>query len=284
VARRSTPRPSFDRPTVLRPPDVVHHLWGDDTAGYVGDEILLSSANLHVLIFTIPPGGRFGHSEQNRTIFGADETLFVLSGTLLLANPATGELCLAEEGDAIFFRRDTWHHGINRGRGPLRVLEMFAPTPTAGMSSAYAQAQPYLSTTCYTDDEIIGHWPMDRQAIADAATLHLIRRADQRLRLEGNLLAGLVCSTDQLTVTDSELLPGDVSDLRTHRGDALAYVTGGQLHVHTPDAEESNWWAVRTGDAFVIPEGYEYRLANQGPDPARLVLGSAPGYLASSGP
>ncbi len=280
MARRPTPRPTFDRPTVLRPAEMVQHLWGDEGAGYVGDEILLSSAKLHVLIFTVPPGGRFGHSEQNRTIFGADETLFVLSGKLLLANPATGELCLAEQGECVFFRRDTWHHGINRSSGPLRVLEMFAPPPAAGMSSVYAQAQPYLSTTRYVEDGVVGRWPMDREKITSTATLHLIRRSDQRLRLEGNLLAGLICSTDQLTVTDCELLPGDVSDLRTHAGDALAYVTAGRLHIHTPEAEESNWWAVGAGDAFVIPEGCRYRVVNTEGDPSRFVLGSAPGYLA----
>jgi quercetin dioxygenase-like cupin family protein len=278
MARRSTPRPTYDRPTVIRPPFVVHHLWGDEEAGYVGDEVLLSSQKIHALIFTLPPGGRFGHSRQNRTVFGADEVYYVLDGSLVLANPATGEIRRAEAGEAVFFRRDTWHHGINQGRGPLRVLEIFAPPPAAGMSSAYAAEQPYLDEPRYVQDEVLGRWPMDRGKIADAATLHLVRTSDQSLRLEGDMLTGLIASTEQLTVTDNELLPGQASDFRAHPGDAFLLVTCGGVHLHTPEAAESNWWDLRTGDAFALPEGTRYRAMNTGSDPVRFVLGAAPGY------
>jgi quercetin dioxygenase-like cupin family protein len=278
TGRRSTPRPSYDRPTVIRPPDVTHHLWGDDEAGYVGDEVLVSSGKLHALIFTLPAGGRFRHSPANRTVFGADEVYVVLDGVLALANPETGEVVRAEPGDGVFFRRDTWHHGFSRSAGPLRVLEIFAPPPAAGMSSAYAATRPYLDDSRYAQDEVLGRWPMDRAAIEAASTLHLVRPADQRYRLEGDLLAGLLASTDQLTVLAAELLPGQASDFRAHPGDAFWYVTAGEVHVHTPDAEVANWWQVRAGDAFVLPGPVRYRLVNQGAEPARLVLGAAPRY------
>ena len=73
MARRATPRPVFDQPHVITESNVVRHLWGDAESGYVGDEVLLSTQQLHALIFTLPPGGRFGHSADNRTVFAADE-------------------------------------------------------------------------------------------------------------------------------------------------------------------------------------------------------------------
>ena len=278
MSRRATPRPSYDGPTVIRPPDVTHHLWGDEEAGYVGDEVLVSSGELHALIFTLPPGGRFGHSQRNRTVFGADEVYYVLDGVLVLANPETGQLCRAEPGDAVFFRKDTWHHGFSRSSKPLRVLEVFAPPPAAGMSSAYAATRPYLDESRYAEPGVLGRWPEDRAAIEAAGTLHLVRPADQRFRLEGDLLAGLIASTDQLTVLAAELLPGQASDQRSHPGDMVLLVTAGELHVHTPDAESGNWWRVRTGDAFVLPGREPYRCVNQGGEPVRFVLGAAPRY------
>ena len=38
------------------------------------------------------------------------------------------------------------------GPEPLRVLELFAPPPAAGASSAYARAQPYLEVSRYAVD------------------------------------------------------------------------------------------------------------------------------------
>ena len=149
---KPSPRPSFDAPTVLRADEVVRHTWGDAEAGFVEDWIYVSSERIHTIVFGMPPGGKFTHSESFRTIFAADELLHVLQGTLVLANPETGEIVRAEPGESVFFRRDTWHHGFSYGDEPLRVLEFFAPPPATGTSGAYAQTQPYLEVSTYADD------------------------------------------------------------------------------------------------------------------------------------
>ena len=113
MARRATPRPVFDQPHVITAANVTRHLWGDAESGYVGDEVLLSTDRLHALIFTLPPGGRFGHSPDNRTVFAADEVYVVLEGTIAVVDPATGQVVRATQGEGVFFRRDTWHHGVN---------------------------------------------------------------------------------------------------------------------------------------------------------------------------
>jgi hypothetical protein len=108
---------------------VTRHLWGDDAAGRVDDWIYTSSGKIHQLVVGLPSGRAFRHSESYRTVFGADEVLYVLAGDFVCANPATGEVKRAARGEAIFFRKDTWHHGFSVGTAPLRVLEFFAPRP-----------------------------------------------------------------------------------------------------------------------------------------------------------
>ena len=141
---RPSPRPSFDAPTAIRASDAVRHTWGDEEAGFVEDWIYVSSELIHAIVFGLPPGGAFRHSESFRTVFAADELLHVLQGTLVLANPETGEVVRADPGESVFFRRDTWHHGFSYGDDPLRVLEFFAPPPATGTSGAYARTRPYL--------------------------------------------------------------------------------------------------------------------------------------------
>lgn len=279
MTRRATPRPVYDQPQVITPASVTRHLWGDPESGYVGDEVLLSSDRLHALIFTLPPGGRFGHSADNRTVFAADEVYVVLEGTIAVVDPAIGQVVRAEAGDCVFFRRDTWHNGVNWGSGPVRVLEFFSPPPSTGASSAYSKTVPYLEQPLLANDDILGTWPMDRAAIEGKDTLHLVEKRDLRWRVEDGLQVGLVCSTEHLTVAEITVLPGDTSEQRQHEGDALLHVTKGEVHVHTPEAENASWWRMQMGDSIVIPEGCAYRLMNQSGSEATLVSGSAPGYL-----
>jgi quercetin dioxygenase-like cupin family protein len=279
MARRATPRPVYDKPEVVTPTNVTRHLWGDAESGYVGDEVLLSTEKLHALIFTLPPGARFGHSTDNRTVFAADEVYVVLEGTIAVIDPAHGQVVKATAGDGVFFRRDTWHHGINWGTGPVRVLEFFSPPPATGASSAYAKTVPYLESPAHADDSVLGHWPMQRSTWEDKDTLHLVREQDLRWRAEDDIQVGLLCSTENLTVAEVTVLPGQSSGLRHHDGDALIHVTHGEMHVHTPDADNATWWRVSAGDSMVLPEGFAYRIVNQSTSPARAICGSAPGYL-----
>ena len=157
----ASPRPTFDRPTLITYDAASRHLWGDKTSGQVSDWIYVSSNKIHQLVFGLAPGGWFRHSADYRTIFAADEIYYVLSGVLALNNPETGEVHRAVPGEAVFFRRDTWHHGYNQSSEPLRVIELFAPPPAQGTSSAYARTKPLLQTNKTTQDEWLGRYPME---------------------------------------------------------------------------------------------------------------------------
>ncbi len=181
----SSPRPTFDQVTHIPYRAVTRHLWGDPEAGEVADWIYVSSDKIHQIVFGMEPGGWFRHSDSYRTIFAADEVFYVLSGEMILCNPETGEVHRVGPGGVAFFRRDTWHHVFNDGPEELRELELFAPPPSQGTSGAYARKQPNLEASRYTRDDLLGRWPMEREAIDATNTIRVIREPDILWRYEG---------------------------------------------------------------------------------------------------
>jgi len=283
------------RPTVVTPPpgavraaDVALKLWGDDTSGYVNDWIYVSNDKIQQLVFSLAPGTRFGHSERHRTNLGADEIFYVLSGVLVLANPETGEVHRVEPGEALWFGPDTWHHGVSQGTETLRVLEFFAPPPATGSSQPYANTKPYLATPTYVQDDWLGAWPAAAAQARERHTQHVLRPADVLWRLEGDeneLLVGILLSTEQLTCGSIELLPGRRSDVRSHGGDCAGYVVEGRLNLLLPEGVDGSagnlWFQIDRDDGFFVPGGVQYQLFNMTDQPARLLFGVAPAYLAA---
>jgi quercetin dioxygenase-like cupin family protein len=278
----ASPRPTFDGPTHIPYEQVTRHVWGDATSGEVIDWIYVSSSKIHQLVFSIPSGGHFRHSDKHRTVFAADELYYVISGTFVMTNPETGEVHRLTAGEAAFFRRDTWHHGFNCGTEPLRVLEFFAPPPSQGTSSAYAKTKPNLTEFRYTQDEWLEKWPMEKAAAENRFAMKVLRDSDILWRMEGKArqtLTGLLVSTDHLTVGKVFLLPGQETEVEAHGGDESIYVLEGQvaLRVQVPDA--SPWYELKPGDGFFLPQGTLHQYRNLSDKPATIVFGVAPKYL-----
>jgi quercetin dioxygenase-like cupin family protein len=267
---KPSPRPTFSEPTAIRAEDAVRHVWGDEEAGLVHDWIYVSSERIHAIVFGLQPGEAFRHSESFRTVFAADELLHVLQGTLVLANPETGEVARAEPGESVFFRRDTWHHGFSYGDDELRVLEFFAPPPSTGSSGAYARTRPYLAESVYADDRVL------RRTVGAAETrsFRLLRPGDVTWRLDTGILVGLLASTEHLTVATLRVLPGQASSDESHAGDELLYVKAGKLGVAAAGVEAS----LGPGDGFYVPAGVPHRYEADGREIAEAILGVAPEY------
>jgi quercetin dioxygenase-like cupin family protein len=269
-----SPRPAFDAPTLIRAEDAVQHVWGDDEAGHVQDWIYVSSERIHALVFGLPPGDAFRHSDSYRTIFAADELLHVLQGTLVLANPETGEVVRAERGESVFFRRDTWHHGFSYGREELRVLELFAPPPATGASGTYARTKPYLSVSRYSDDELLGRLV----GAAETPSLRVLRPADVTWRLDRGVLLGLLVSTEHLTVGTVWVPSGGRSLQESHAGDELCYAISGSLQVAAGGVEAT----LSAGDGFYVPAGIPHTYSAVGGEIAEAIFGVAPEYREAS--
>lgn len=281
-AYRPSPRPVFSHPTHIRYADVTRHLWGDAQAGEVADWIYASTDKIHQLLFGLKPGGSFRHSDSFRTIFAADIVYYVVSGTLIFANPATGEVQRVNAGEGAFFRRDTWHHVFNYSQEPLRVLEYFAPPPSQGTSGTYARAQPLLEEIKYVQDHVIGRWPLERETIEADFSLRIIREQDLLWRLEGDwgkeVLVGLLVTTEHLTVGKMLLLPGQSTAVEQHGGDECLYLLDGVLHVHCPETEGQAWFELDPKDGFYVPAGVPHQYHNLSDQPIRLIFGVAPHY------
>lgn len=279
----ASPRPTFDRPTHIPYDRVTRHVWGDDESGKVIDWIYVSSGKIHQLVFSIPHGGSFRHSDSHRTIFAADELYYVLSGTLVLANPETGEVHRVSAGESAFFRRDTWHHGFNYGTEPLRVLEYFAPPPSQGTSGAYAKTKPNLTEFLYKQDKLVGSWPMQQEQAEKDFRMKVVRDSDILWRMEGkkdHALTGLLVSTDQLTAGKIVLLPGQSTEFESHGGDEAVYVLDGKLALCIDSPDASPWFELNPGDGFYLPQGTPHQYRNISDKSATLLFGVAPSYLA----
>ena len=272
----SSPRPTFAGPALIRRADAVRHVWGDPAAGEVYDWIYASTERIHMLVFGLPPGGGFRHSQDFRTIFAADELLHVLQGVLVIADPETGEVQRVGSGESVFFRRDTWHHAFALGAGPLRVLELFAPPPAAGASSAYARAQPYLETSLYADDALLGGWPRGRPADTRLRTL---RPADVLWRRDLGVLCGVLVSTEHLTVATLELGPGETAAVHEHGGDEVLMALEARLWVRAWFEGDVHVFELEPEDACYLPAGSRHEYRNAGGTTARAICGIAPSYL-----
>jgi len=278
TTRRYTPspRPSFDVPTAVTRDAVTRYLWGDDESGVVADLIYASSQSIHALVFMLPPGGAFRHSPEFRTVFGADELLYVLTGTMLIADPETGEVQRVPTGGTVFFRKDTWHHAFAHGTEPLSVLEIFAPPPAAGASGAFARTRPYLEDSRYADDGVLGSLPAAEPA---AGKLRVLRDADVVWRLDLGVLVGMLVSTEHLTVHVLEVDPGKASLPHEHGGDEVVYVLEGRLWVRATLGDTSHVLELGPDDLGFLPAGSVHEYRCYGSEPARALVGVAPGYL-----
>jgi quercetin dioxygenase-like cupin family protein len=277
MSYKPSPRPSFTGPTPIPYASVTRHLWGDDASGRVDDWIYVSSMQIHQLVFGLAPGEAFKHSESFRTVFAADEVLTVLQGTMVIANPETGEVAMAKTGESIFFRRDTWHHAWAWGKEELRVLEFFAPPPARGTSGAYAKTRPYVDTPVYSRPAFHGAWP---QTVANPK-FRLLRDQDMLLSLDTTdqrVMTGIIASTEELTAAKVTLQPGGRSGIRRHGGAAGFYVTAGRLNIllDDPEADPPVWFELHPGDGFYMPENAPYRLFNMGAERAEVIVGVAP--------
>jgi quercetin dioxygenase-like cupin family protein len=278
----SSPRPTFDHATPIPYDRARLHLWGNEEAGQVPDWIYVSSDKIHHLVFALPPGAGFTHSDGFRTVFAADELLYVLSGTMVIADPEHGEVRRVGRGEAVFFRRDTWHHALSFGTEQLRVLEFFAPPPSTGASSAYARTKDLLTDVKYRDDRFMGRWPMAAAERDAQARLRVLDARDLLERLEGvGSLVSTYVSTEHLTVERVELRPGGRTDDRRHGGDVAMHVLAGTLNVlltEGADPEGRRWFELHPDDGFFVPEGTSYALHNVTDTNVEAMVAVAPAY------
>jgi quercetin dioxygenase-like cupin family protein len=260
-----SPRPNYTVPTAIQRETVTRHLWGDDESGVVADLIYASTEAIHALVFILPPGGAFRHSPEYRTVFGADEVLHVLRGSMVLANPETGETQPVPQGGSVFFGPDTWHHAFADEGEPLHVLEFLAPPPAKGSTGQYARSRPYLERSVYTHD-----------GGEEQRTLHLLRDEDVVWSRDLGVRAGTLAETPRLSVRRVEVGAGEASAWHVHAGDELLYLLAGEIWVRAQHADATYVFELGPDDACLLPAGSAHEYRNYGGVTARALVGVAP--------
>lgn len=273
VSYSPSPRPTFDRPTLIPRRSATCHIWGDADSGEVMDWIYVSSDKIHALVFGLAPGGAFRHSREFRTVFGADELLHVLSGSMIIANPETGEVRVVEAGSDVFFRADTWHHAFAHGEDPLRVLELFAPPPSNGTSGAYSRTRPFLEQSTY-EQTLVGVPPTAGDRVSTLAQLH---ESDVAYRLDGTVLAGALAITEHLAVNRISLSPGSQSAIHEHPGDEVVYGLTGNVVVRAWAGSRTFVFEAEPDDVVYLPQGTAHEYRNFESATATALVGVAPG-------
>jgi len=235
-------------PVVVRYADLERRDLGDEEAGRLSDWFYADNVRLNLNIVGMAPNGAALHSDQNRSIFGADELFYVLEGTMVQANPVTGEVLVIRPGEATFFRQDTWHHQWNYSNHQLRMLEFFQPSPKAGTGGRYAREKENIVPPFrHGRDDLLGRWPMARADAAGERTMWAIRDEEILWRMEGGvrgreLLVGIMASTEHMTVGKIEFLAGQRSSEYAHEGDKVVFVEAGNLHIEFPTPGDGWSW------------------------------------------
>ena len=136
-------------------------------------------------------------------------------------DPVSGEVAVAEEGEAIYWRGQKWHFGYNFGRQETLILDWAAPAERA--ADVPEVKYPERSLTCKRSAggryELLGRWPAERPAVRETAwrdggmitvgrqdCLHLIHGDDQPS------LVSLFVSTPVITCGVIDLLPGHMAE------------------------------------------------------------------------
>ena len=275
---------SFDQPTHIPFAQTTRIIWGDEISGKVHDSFYFATDKLNQLVYGLAPGDVFRHSDRFPTMFSMDTVYCVLSGTLLVNNPGTGEVQRVKPGEVGLIHRNNWNYGFSYGADPLRVLEFYVP-PHSESSSV---PEPELPDPKYVQDQWLGRWPDSQLAAEENSNIKVVRDADILWRLEGKqknqVLVGVLVSTDHITVGRIELLPGRETDIRSHGGDLGLYLIEGELHVRFPDIEvdergQTPWFDVKPADGVYLPPGTRHQYYNPSDQPCSFIFGVAPRYL-----
>tara|TARA_B100000700_G_C14714093_1_gene700542 strand:+ start:1 stop:666 length:666 start_codon:yes stop_codon:yes gene_type:complete len=205
------------------------------------------------------PGGNFKHSDQYRTIFGADELMYVLSGILIINNPETGETHRVLPGECIFFQKDTWHHAFNYSADYLQVLEFFSPPPITGTSGVYAKEKKLLTKSIYNR----GKYFYPSETFKNQKSFKIIKNNHYVWSLEGanqETLIGTIVKTDYLDVKMINLKPFQESHILNFENKTSYLSLNDNIEVNI--LAEKNKFLLNKYDGLYFPNSTFYKVKN----------------------
>jgi quercetin dioxygenase-like cupin family protein len=268
---REYPELIFDGPHVTRYDDALRFAWGDDESGQTLDWIHVSTEEIAQMVFDMPSGSHYGQSDEWKDVYDSDLVWRVLSGSVVILDPDTGEVGRAFAGESFWFQGEMRRYAYSVGAELARVIE-FA-VPTAIWCERHARQQSRTAHPKFSQDEFLHGWPARMEEQRAASRIRVLRSEDLFWRLDGRenvTLIGLLVSTQRLTVGESRLLPGQRTDEVTHQSPMTMFVQEGSLRVQLPTTGE--WLEANAQDGVYLPANTPHWLINADNAPATALF------------
>lgn len=275
----------FTEPTLVTRQEATRFLWGDEESHFVADLVYGRGDRLAGLIYKLAPGESFGSSKTWRPLYDQDRYYYVVEGELTIQDPETGDVAVAQAGEAVYWRGARYHYGYNFGTSEVFVLDWYAPQERAANV-------PEIETSVRKRElrerragriDLLGKWPTNALAdlqdrygqgrmvtLSESTALHFVLGEKNPVRM--NLFA----STEALTAGTFSVRPAVMSEAERHAGDEVLFVTEGCLHVYLPDSYD--WFEMHPLDCLYLPEGTAHRYCNNGAVTAKAAFCVAPAY------
>ena len=272
----------FREPALVRRSEAARFLWGDEESHHVSDLIYGRGERISALIYHLRPGEQFRGSSVWKPIYDQHRVYYVVSGTLAISDPESGEIATAVAGEAISWRGARYHFGFNFGTEETFVLDWYAP-PERGIDVpevAVSAAKRDLGEVRPGRLELLGAWPdrlAETRAASQAGGVVTVRPADALHLIHGEsapYLVEILASSDALTFGTFSLRPSLMTEPEAHPGDEVVFALEGGLHVYLPDSHD--WFELGPLDCAFIPGGTPHRYCNHGAATNRAAFCVAP--------
>ncbi len=272
----------LEGPTLIRYSEAARFLWGDEESHQVSDWFYGAGERIASFMFSLRPGDYFRYSKAWKTLYNQQRIYYVLQGGIVIHDPESGEVAMANEGEAIYWHGNKWHFGYNFGEREALILEGCVPVLTEPEIIISPQ-QPDLAGIVNGRYDLLGKWPCElfntqETAVRDGG-LFTVKRENCLRLIAGTkvpTLVSLFVSTDMMTAGYIELGVGKRADAETHPGDEALVCTRGRLNVYLPETFE--WFELHPKDSFFIPEGAPHQYCNMSDQGVEFFFAVAPRY------
>jgi oxalate decarboxylase/phosphoglucose isomerase-like protein (cupin superfamily) len=272
-------------PTVVRYCDASRFLWGDPSSGEVADVIYGRNELVGTLIYKLRPGACFTSSDSWKAFFDQHRFYYVLRGQLTVKDPESGEVAVADVGEAVHWRGAKWHFGYNFTNEECVVLDWYAPQerPAHVSELEFGATKPKFQTERAGRSDLLGRWPdaLDAARVEARSNGGMITatKRDALHFVHGRqrpVLESLFVSTAELTAGVVDLVAGAHSENRSHPSDKVIFVTDGKLHVYLPDTFD--WFELDEWDLLYLPPATQHQYWNYTDRPVSFAFMVVPRY------
>ncbi len=205
-------------------------------------------------------------------------------GQLTIQDPETGDVVVAEAGEAVHWRGARWHFGYNFGDEEVFVLDWYAPQerPEDVSEIAFGRTRPELAEVRGMRLDLSGRWPasapaLRRRALEDGTIVKLaLEDALNAVHGARNpVLQRYFVVTPMLAAGVVDQLPSRRSDNFEEDQEKVIFVPAGKVNVCLP--ETFDWFELFERDVLYLPANTVHQVWNYSSKRASFAFEMVPG-------